>query len=42
MRTSWVYLEYFRMSYFLLLTVVDLMSTFKNKNSLRTIQAEIS
>ena len=41
MITSWVYLEYFR-SYFLLLTVVVLMSTFKNKNSLRTIEAEIS
>ena len=40
--TSWVYMEYFR-SYFLLLTVVVLMSTFKNKsNSLRTTKAKIS
>ena len=41
MITNWVYLGYFR-SYFLLLTVVVLMSNFKNKNSLRTIEAEIS
>ena len=34
-----VYLEYFR-SYFLLLLL--LLSTFKNKNTLRTIEAEIS
>ena len=33
-----VYLEYFR-SYFLVVAV--LMSTFKNKNSLRTIEAQI-
>ena len=30
------------MFYELFLTVVVLMSTFKNKNSLRTIEAEIS
>ena len=33
-----MYLEYFR-SYFLVVAV--LMSTFKNKNSLRTIEAQI-
>ena len=41
MITNLVYLGYFR-SYFLLLIVVVLMSNFKNKNSLRTIEAEIS